>query len=113
MQQFKERNEVFGCLNVILMGDLLQLKPCKGECRIFEKPYSLSVEMNLWDAFSFHELSINQRQKGDIVYGELCCRIREGVYTADDICMLESRLLENLNNAQEFDFCVGLENHFQ
>ena len=49
--QFKNNDKPFGGINVILMGDLLQLKPINGHY-IFDQPNNLSHELNLWSMFS-------------------------------------------------------------
>ena len=101
-QQIKESNDVFGGLNVILMGDLLQLKPCFGHW-IFEQPEILIHETNLWQLFEMDQLDQNQRQISDKIYGDLCSRIRIGSQTSEDIDLLNSRLLSNLKNKNEFN----------
>ena len=108
LQQFKENENKFGGLNIILMGDFLQLKPCKNQPRVFEfKPQFLG-EVDLWQDFNFYDLNINQRQKSDILYGDLCCRIRKGEQTAEDISLLNTRLLENIDNHKYFEDAVRL-----
>jgi hypothetical protein len=46
---------LFGGINIILMGDLLQLKLCKVENRIFEQPISMSAETYFWEELGFFE----------------------------------------------------------
>jgi len=79
------------------MGDLLQLKPCKGTC-IFERPRVYEHEINLWTLFELCKLEINQRHSGDIEYGHLCARLRIGEQTAKDIQTINSRLKEFENS---------------
>ena len=101
-QQIKECEENFGGLNVILMGDLLQLKPVFGHW-IYDQPEILIHETNLWKLFVMTQLQQNQRQISDKVYGDLCARIRIGAQTSSDIDLLNSRLLVNLKNKEEFN----------
>lgn len=54
----------FGGLNVILMGDLMQLKPVKGHW-IFKQPIEFRHETNLWRLFLTHQLTQNIRQNGN------------------------------------------------
>ena len=100
-QKIKESEENFGGLNVILMGDLLQLKPCFGHW-IFDQPDILVHEINLWKLFEMEQLEQNQRQISDKRYGDLCSRIRTGTQSAEDLDLLNSRMLNNLTNKDEF-----------
>jgi hypothetical protein len=102
LQQIKDNTNTFGGLHVILMGDLLQLKPVHGNW-IFEQPKRYELEPNLWDLFKFYQLNINQRQQNDPVFGGLLARIRTGEQTDADIQVLTSRLLINLKNASDFE----------
>jgi hypothetical protein len=104
-QQIKESEENFGGLNVILMGDLLQLKPVFG-LWIYDQPDILRHEINLWKLFEMEQLEQNQRQISDIRYGELCSRMRVGTQTSEDLDLLNSRLLKNLKNKYEFKNCL-------
>jgi hypothetical protein len=108
LQQFKESELPFGGVNIILMGDLLQLKPFKNQPRVFEFIPQYLCEIDLWKLFEFHDLKINQRQKDDKSYGELCCRIRDISQNSDDINILNSRLLNNLLNPDYFSDAVRL-----
>jgi hypothetical protein len=50
------------------------------------------------------QLEQNQRQISDKRYGELCSRIRTGTQSAEDL--LNSRMLNNLTNKDEFKNCL-------
>ena len=55
---------------------------------------------NFWDEFKYLELVENMRQKLDPIFFDLLCRIRLGIPTEKDICILEMRKISisNLNN---------------
>jgi hypothetical protein len=108
LQQFKNNNELnFGGCNIILMGDLLQLKPIYGGC-IFEQPAQLQSEINFWDLFSMNILWRNQRHIGDTQYGDMCSRIRIGQQTTNDIKILNDRMVYYQNNKKEFENAIHL-----
>ena len=91
---------MFGGCNIILMGDLLQLKPCFGSC-IFEKPSQYYTEVDLWSIFNMNVLWRNQRHIGDTAYGDLCSRMRGGEYTSADLNTLIERMnYYNINKDQ-------------
>ena len=106
--QIKNNNDLcFGGVNIILMGDLLQLKPIYGGC-IFEQPINLKHEPNLWQLFTMHVLWRNQRQINDPHYGDLCSRIRLGQQTSDDLNVLNNRHIYFKNNPKEFENAIRL-----
>ena len=105
--QFKNNNLPFGGVNIIIMGDLLQLKPVMGTC-IFEIPNHFKHEFNIWNIFQMHVLTINQRHIGDNSYGELCSRVRIGEQTSNDLKILNNRLLYYLNHKTEFEDSIHL-----
>ena len=107
LQEFKNNKELFGGCCIILMGDLLQLEPVVGYW-IFEQPEKYRAEINLWDLFKHFQLKMNQRQINDSSYGALCCRIRIGQPTAEDLATLTLRLLSNLENKEEFEHSLWL-----
>jgi hypothetical protein len=106
-QQLKNNNEPFGGLNIILMGDLLQLKPVHGNW-IYDQPSCLSHENHLWKMFEMIQLEKNQRQIGDQTYGDLCSRIRLGKLIAQDLDLLNSRLISNIKDKKQFENCIFL-----
>ncbi len=107
LQQFKNNDEAFGGCHFILMGDLLQLKPINGGC-IFEQPAILATETNLWKLFKMNILWRNQRHIGDTTYGDMCGRIRIGQQTANDLKVLNDRLIYYNNNKEEFQNAIHL-----
>ena len=77
-------------MNVILMGDLLQLRPCRGGYT-FKRLPKLAAEPHLWGIFTMNVLFKNQRHIGDTAYRDLCARTRVGQETADDLKILNDR----------------------
>ena len=108
LQQFKNKNhDNFGGCHVILMGDLLQLKPIFGGC-IFEQPIELINETNFWKLFEMNVLWRNQRHIGDSSYGDLCSRIRVGKHTVNDLKILNERHIYYLTNQDKFKDAIRL-----
>uniref|UniRef100_A0A2H1VL82 SFRICE_014291 n=1 Tax=Spodoptera frugiperda TaxID=7108 RepID=A0A2H1VL82_SPOFR len=56
--EFKNNNKLFGGVNILLFGDIMQLPPVKGHWCFMQPPWLLA-EINLWQLFSFCELTIN------------------------------------------------------
>ena len=83
----KGNDDYFGGLNVILIGDFLQLKPVRGTFA-----FRNTV---LWSLFDTYLLNTNMRQKDNDGYSEILNRIRIGIVTAKDIAVLSSRVIEN------------------
>ncbi|XP_065891642.1 ATP-dependent DNA helicase PIF5-like [Dysidea avara] len=95
------KNGWFGCKNILVFGDLLQLPP------VFEQPVytpltSATVHkhtdspggVDIWQPlFEYDELVINMRQKDHHQFTELLGRVRLGKLTANDIKMLNQRKL--------------------
>ena len=99
LQDIKQTDEFFGGVAVVLFGDLMQLKPIKGKW-IFEAPSGPAKNahelVSLWKEMEPHTLEINHRQKGDKAFADLLNRIRMGEQTAEDIKILETRVVKNL-----------------
>ena len=91
----------FGCKNILVFGDLLQLPP------VFEQPVYTTLtsaivhkhtnspgSADIWQAlFEYDELIINMRQKDHREFTELLGRVRLGKLTAKDIKVLNKRKL--------------------
>ena len=86
LQDISGSNQPFGGFNIIVIGDLYQLRPVKG-APIFE-------HRTLWRLFSFKHLSENVRQSSDREYGRLLHRARLGLLIPDDIGALKTRLFD-------------------
>jgi hypothetical protein len=107
LREIKQNDELFGGVHVILMGDLLQLKPVQGTW-IFDQPKCYSHQVHIWRQFEFYQLEINQRQLKDPIFSSFLGRIRKGEQTADDVQLLNSRLFESLNDTTPFDGAIRL-----
>ena len=75
-------------LNVLVFGDLYQLKPVN--CHWIFEQYSAS-EPFLWPYFRFVELITNVRQENDRRMLDLCNHIRIGEVTQEDLNLMKSR----------------------
>ena len=79
-------DEWFGSLNVIFVGDLLQLPPVNG-ASVFEKmvykailsKLGCMISINIWqDTIVYDELTINNHQKTDMEYCVMLDEVRHG-----------------------------------
>ena len=91
-------NALFGGVNVVLFGDLLQLAPVKGnQCFIpvtfLETKQRLGsvASLDLWQSFQYDELTQNMRQNQDSQYADLLESVRVGVISDEHCALLEQR----------------------
>ena len=87
----------FGGINIVLVGDLLQLPPVKGTY-VFSTPTKsqfkgLADVKPLWDDFKPMILKHNHRQGKDKAWAESLNRLREGIVWEEDKKVLESRVI--------------------
>ena len=79
LQEIKQSHDLFGGVAVLLLGDLMQLKPIKGAW-IFDDPKGDAKNshefLSLWEQFEPHTLEKNHRQKDDKSFAEILDRIR-------------------------------------
>ncbi len=89
----------FGGRNLVLFGDILQLKPVSGQF-CFQKMTPSDVQQagggiplayNLMDEFAYSELENNMRQKDDAIFQQVSGNVRVGNLTEEDVTLLESR----------------------
>lgn len=83
LSAIKCTNDPLGRLNIIVVGDLFQLKPVKGKY-IFHNP--------LWKLFRPVFLDQNMRQQKNSTFVSLLQRGRVGCLSDDDIALLKSRM---------------------
>ena len=89
-------NKLFGGLAIFLMGDIMQLRPCKGSF-IFEEPtckdyLAAYLCKTHWHSFEVINLEENHRQGADHTYAEILNRIRVGEHTENDMNILSTRV---------------------
>ena len=100
LQDVMGNNTPFGGVNLLLVGDLFQLRPVKDKW-IFEhgsSPYA-SLAPVLWESLvTMFELTQVMRQSDDQPFASVLNRIREGRQTNDDINLIKSRMLSDLVN---------------
>jgi len=101
LQEVHNTNIPFGGTSVVVFGDLFQLPPVL-DGFIFQD-FSMRksntdeycvLAPNLWQQlFTMFELSHVVRQQDCISFAQLLHRLREGVHAAEDVKMLETRLV--------------------
>ncbi|CAD6200327.1 unnamed protein product [Caenorhabditis auriculariae] len=111
LQQIKGNRELFGGVNIIAFGDLLQLPPVLAK-PVFEalKPEvvgevfgSIASPINLWRMFEYQELTMNMRQKEDTKFGEVMGRLRIDMLDAEDVDFLKTRLIKKIKKNVDDD----------
>ena len=98
--EIKQNDSVFGNLSLVLLGDLMQLKPIRGSyiCQMpkYEKYRQVFELLPLWKMFETIELEINHRQGDDKRYAELLNRLRfkskDEDISEEDLKLLNSRI---------------------
>ena len=91
----------FGGINVLLVGDILQLPPVSGGPvldRITNKAVSLKLgymtSVNIWrDTVVYDELTINERQKKDRVFNSMLHEVQCGCPSPNTIQSLLDRVI--------------------
>ena len=106
LQQIKgvSDDKVFGGVSILAVGDLYQLPPV-GQAPLFSAVSDCYAQFygsgSLWvDHFIMHELTQVMRQRDDLAFSELLCRVRTNSCTSDDIRTLKSR--ETLPDAADY-----------
>jgi ATP-dependent DNA helicase PIF1 len=110
-------DDVFGGISVVFFADFLQLPPVKGNqpfipVTFLEAKQRLGAvaSLNLWLSFTYEELIINMRQKGDCDYADLLSRIRIGKITDSDLTLLKSRMIAPGRRATINEICLLYQN---
>ena len=91
----------FGSMNVIFVGDLLQLPPVNGLpvfCKLTNRAVSSKLgcmgSVNIWrDTITYDELIINERQKKDPMYSQLLDEVRRRCPSKDSLDCLRKRVI--------------------
>ena len=99
LQQIKgvTNESMFDNGSVLAVGDLYQL-PLVGRTAIFDKVTDSYAQLyesgSLWvDRFEMIELTEIMRQKNDLKFTELLCRMRKAECTDEDIELLKQRVI--------------------
>ena len=97
LQQIKGVSDdlIFGKVSILAVGDLYQLPPV-GQPPVFSTISDCYAQLygsgSLWiDHFIMYELTQVMRQRDDLAFSELLCRVRTDSCTADDVKTLKSR----------------------
>ena len=88
--------KLFGNVAIFYVGDVMQLKPCKGRY-IFDEPinpdYKIDYQLGShWQSFEVIILEQNHRQGDDKDYANMLNRFRIGQQTEEDMLKLKSRV---------------------
>ena len=91
----KNEEEPFGGCNIIVIGDLLQLPPVRGD-QVFELVTAKTCRnrigsfgaVYLWDNFQYDELTKSVRHCADLQFSNTCQRIPVGDATVEDIHLI-------------------------
>ena len=95
------RDQWFGGVNVLFVGDILQLPPVYG-ASVFERITNKSVatklgcmtSVNIWqDTVLYDELTINERKKSDLVFSFMLDEVRRGCPSPQTMQALEDRFI--------------------
>ncbi|KAE9524254.1 hypothetical protein AGLY_015293 [Aphis glycines] len=90
LRQLKSPKEMFGGINVLLFGDLMQIPPVKGQ-PVFRQPRHMIPATHLWELFTLIELTQNIRQHGDTTFIDVLNALRIGELTTSHMSVLMSR----------------------
>jgi hypothetical protein len=96
VDQRLQKNEFVGCLHVIFVGELFQLKPVK-DGYVFEdlKSGFNALGGNLWaDNVVMYELYEQMRQRDARVFADRLNRLREGEQTPENIAFFETLVID-------------------
>ena len=98
LKEIKQSQSMFGGVSVILVGDLMQLRPVMANW-IFDVPRNKEFKAShtllpLWEQFKAIELKTNHRQGEDKDYGDLLNRVRVGAHTQEDLELLKTRVTD-------------------
>ena len=95
------KDEWFGGVNVLFVGDILQLPPVNGAA-VFEKVNNRSItnklgcmtSINIWqENVVYNELTINERQKKDQAFSSMLNEVRQGCPSQSTLQALKERVI--------------------
>ena len=90
LQELKANQDIFGGINVLVFGDIMQLGPVKGNL-CFQQPPCFRGEPDLWRCFGLRELRTNVRQQNDGQFGDLLNNLRIGAMSTQQYELLLGR----------------------
>ena len=116
------KDEWFGGVNVLFVGDILQLPPVNGGA-VFERISNKSItnklgcmtSVNIWQiCVDYDELTINERQKKDQMFSSMLDEIRRGCVSDETVQALKNRVIsipvvdkfEELLSANKAPLCL-------
>lgn len=91
LKQLKNSEQLFGGINVLLFGDLMQLPPVRGN-QVFVQPPRLAPATHLWQLFTLVELKENMRQQGSTTFVDILNALRIGELRAEHFVELMSKV---------------------
>ncbi|XP_008182247.1 ATP-dependent DNA helicase PIF1-like [Acyrthosiphon pisum] len=77
LKQLKNNEDFFGGINILVLGDLMQLPPVRAS-QVFQQPERMIPATRLWGLFSLVELTENMRQQGDQTFIDILNALRVG-----------------------------------
>lgn len=87
----------FGGVSVIVLGDFLQLPPVGGSSVYIANQQNESIStllnFNPWSLFNVHKLTEIMRQRDDIPFSVALNNMAQGIMSANDIALFQSRVL--------------------
>ena len=95
------RDEWFGGVNILFVGDILQLPPVNG-APVFERICNKSIttklgcltSVNIWqDSVVYDKLTINERQKKDQVFSSMLDEVRRGCPSQKTVQAIKCRVI--------------------
>ena len=101
LREITQEDKIMGGLSVFLFGDLFQLEPPKAR-HVFKEPvnkeHAVAYHLrDLWRQFTVVELEENHRQGEDKTYGDLLNRLRVGKHTEEDVDLLRTRIVSEVD----------------
>ncbi|KAI8423307.1 hypothetical protein MSG28_014329 [Choristoneura fumiferana] len=90
LQELKNCNDIFGGVNIIIFGDIMQLSPVKGSW-CFQQPFTFQGEPHLWRYFGLCELKTNVRQQNDCQFIDILNHLRVGELSMEQYEILLER----------------------
>ncbi|KAJ8889128.1 hypothetical protein PR048_008622 [Dryococelus australis] len=103
-KQLKHSEELFGDINMLLFGNLMQLPPVRGN-QVFDQPLRLAPATHLWRRFTLVELTENMRQQGNASFVDIFNALRIGELQSEHFVELISKV--NTSRVATGEFSIG------